>query len=116
MRNPRLLGAEIPFINARSLGVLNDMFFRLPFPDGPRMEKVHAKAMVTPDVLNFLNEMQSDFDNVQAMSDLKTGWDNYLRTEIKVSDDRETGPTPANPAKYSMSARRARNSTPTESE
>ncbi len=85
---PHLEGELVPFINPRSLGVLDDMFFRLLFPDGPRMEKVHAKAKVTPDVLTFLAEMQSDFDNVvQAMSDLRTGWENYLRTEMKVSND-----------------------------
>jgi hypothetical protein len=84
------------------------------------MEKVHAKAKVTPDLLTFLAEMQSDSDNfVQAMSDLRTGWESYLITEMKVSDDRDTGATAltsANPAKYSKSIRRARNSTPTERE
>ena len=110
MSNPRLAGELVPFINPRSLGVVDDMFFRLPFPDGPRMEKLHARANVTQDVRTFLAEMQSDFDNAaQCMSDLKNGWQHYLRTELKVSDDLDTGA----PSKLNQSLRNARNSTPT---
>ena len=113
MNNPRLAGELVPFINPRSLGVLDDMFFRLPFPDGQRMEKVHARANVTQDVRTFLAEMQRDFDNVvQSMSDLKNGWQHYLRTEMKVSDDQETGA----PSKHNQSLRSARSSTPTREE
>jgi hypothetical protein len=86
------------------------MFFRLPFPDGQRMEKVHARANVTQDVRTFLADMQCDFDNVvQSMSDLKNGWQHYLRTEMKVSDDQDTGA----PSKVNNSVRRARTSSPT---
>jgi hypothetical protein len=84
------------------------------------MEKLHARAKVTPDVLAFLACMQRDFENVvQSMSDLKTGWQHYLRTEMKVSDDQDTGALGAqkvNPAKYNMSVRNARTSSPTPEE
>ena len=113
MSNPRLAGELVPFINPRSLGVVDDMFFRLPFPDGPRMEKLHARANVTQDVRTFLAEMQSDFDNAaQCMSDLKNGWQHYLRTEMRVIDDHETGA----PSKLNKDVRRARTSSPTPSE
>jgi hypothetical protein len=89
------------------------MFFRLPFPDGQRMEKVHARANVAQDVRTFLTDMQRDFDNVvQSMSDLKNGWQHYLRTEMKVVDDEDTGA----PSKLNKSFRNARTSSPTPSE
>ena len=112
MSNPRLAGELVPFINPRSLGVVDDMFFRLPFPDGPRMEKLHARANVTQDVRTFLAEVQRDFDNVHAMRDLKAGWEQYLRTEMKVIDDHDTGA----PSKLNKDVRKARTSSPTPSE
>jgi len=112
MNNPRLAGELVPFINPRSLGVVDDMFFRLAFPDGQRMERAHARAQVTQDVRTFLAEMQSDFDNVHCMRDLKNGWQHYLRTEMKVVDDHDTGA----PSKLNNSFRKARTSSPTPSE
>jgi len=81
------------------------MFYRLPFPDHSRMEKVHKLAGVTGDVAIFLNEMQADLDN--GMGDLRTGWEAYLDTHA-ANDAGATAP----PNKTSLSKRRARNKTP----
>lgn len=106
-------------MNPQSLGVIDDMFYRLPFPDSGRMDKLHAAAQVTPDAVTFLNEMQSDFNRPNAMSDLRSGWEAYLHREMNVPVDAgyDGGASGAgNPARRSLSIRQLRSKTPTQSE
>jgi hypothetical protein len=110
-KNPKLDPQEVPFLNENSLGFIDDMFFRLPFPDITRMEKLHQSVNVTADVFNFLGEMQDDLRQARAIEDLRRGWQEYLQAEMTSS-----GFGQHNLGKSSHSQRRMRNKTPTSSE
>lgn len=87
------------------------MFFRLPFPDTSRMEKLHQSMNISNDVFSFLGDMQDDLKQPRAMEDLRRGWKDFLDTEATSS-----GFGHQNLGKSSQSKRRERNKTPTSSE
>jgi hypothetical protein len=87
------------------------MFFRLPFPDIARMEKLHQSMKIAADVFSFLGDMQDDLRQPRAMEDLRRGWKDFLETEMTSSDFGQH-----NLGKSSQSKRRQRNKTPTTSE
>ena len=113
MRDSTIEPVEENFINSRSLAILDDMFFRLPFPDVMRMEKLLDSAGVSADAAYFLKMMQEDLDNPRAISDLRTTWWWFLDTQRT-----ETGAAGLNrnPSRASLEARRERNRTPSSSE
>ena len=82
------------------------MFYRLPFPDVGRMEKLHDSAGVTGDAKDFLAELQEDLEHANAMRDLRTGWEAYL------DEHKPTGGALVNPSRKSLSVRKARCGTP----
>ena len=117
MKNFKLAPEQVNFLNPQSLGVLDDMFYRLPFPDSLRMEKLHANAGITTDAAQFLRTMQSDFSSANAMSDLREGWIHFLGNEMKVdTHDDGTNRKSNNPGRRSLMARNDRTKTPTASE
>jgi hypothetical protein len=87
------------------------MFFRLPFPDIARMEKLHQSMKISADVFSFLGDMEDDLKQPRAMEDLRRGWKDFLETEMPSS-----GFGQHNLGKCSQSKRRQRNKTPTTSE
>jgi hypothetical protein len=97
-------------LNPSSLGVLNNMFYRLPFPDVGKMEKLHELAGVTGDAKDFLAEMQDDLDAPNAMRDLRTRWEAHLDKHVTAGGAR------VNPSRKSLSARTQRCSSPTQSD
>ncbi len=107
---------EVPFLNPNSLQSIDEMFFRLPFPDNQRMEKVHERACVQQDVATFLGDMQSDLAEGRAMLDLRSGWIAYIEQHLADSTD-ASGPRrpPVNPCRKSFARRRAACSTPSPS-
>ena len=99
----------VPFLNPNSLACIDEMFYRLPFPDSVQLEKLQEEWKVTADAVNFLREMQEELEHPRAMDDLRKGWIKFL--------EEETGSRgPPNPARLSESSRRERNRTPTEEE
>ena len=87
------------------------MFFRLPFPDISRMEKLHLSMKISADVISFLGDMEDDLKQPRAMDDLRRGWKDFLETETTSS-----GCGQHNLGKSSQCKRRERNKTPTSSE
>ena len=74
------------------------------------MEKLHETAGVTGDAVCFRNEVQADLAAPTSMSDLTPGWEAYLDLHV-------TAVTGApNPSRQSLSARRARCGSPTQSD
>jgi len=107
---------EVSFLNPNSLQTIDEMFFRLPFPDSQRMEKVHERAGVQQDVATFLGEMQSDLAEVRAMLDLRRGWIAYIEQYLADSTDASGHRRPpVNPCRRSSASRRAACRTPTPS-
>jgi hypothetical protein len=107
----------VQFLNSNSLQVIDNMFFRLPFPDIQRMEKVHERAGIQQDVTTFLTDMQSDLGQGRAMSDFCKGWVTYIKQHLTTdaSGTRQDAP-PVNPYRMSSAKRREGSSTPTPSD
>jgi hypothetical protein len=103
----------VSFLNPTSLGIIDDMFFRLPFPDIVRMEKVHEMANVQKEVATFLSDMKADLAQPRFMSDLHKGWEAYIEQHIetKVPAGRQRADKTIGTA-----SRRARNNTPSSDE
>ena len=116
MRDP-LLGVqpvEVSFINSRSLAVVDDMFYCLPFPDVMRMEKIHETAGVSADAIEYLRVMQAELDHPRALSDLETAWLSHLEKN-SISVPGSAAWPQRNPARAMQQARLKRNKTPTPS-
>ncbi len=70
---------------------------------------MHEAARVTADVRTFLEELQDALQHANAIDDFRTGWVQYLDTEMKEAGD-------CNPNSRSLSQRRARNMIPSQSD
>jgi hypothetical protein len=84
MRSASLAPVATPLLNPISLQVFDDMFFRLPFPDIQRMDKLLEIKNVVGEIAEFLRDMRSDFQDPRIMSDFRDGWLGYLQTEMGV--------------------------------
>jgi hypothetical protein len=85
------------------------VFYRLPFPDVGRLEKLQLDLGITADVGRFCAEIKEDYAHARFMEDLRLGWTRYLDTEMR-------GPAKVNRTKISMIQRHERNRSPTSSE
>gem|GEM_PF-6166484 len=87
------------------------MFFRLPFSDIVRTEKVHEKAGVQKEVAAFLCDIKTDLAQPRLMGDLRKGWETYIEhhLETKVPAGRQR-------ADKSRVTSRVRNTTPSSDE
>ncbi len=85
------------------------MFYRLPFPDVGRLEKLQLDLGITADVGRFCAEIKEDYAHSKFMEDLRQGWMLYLDTQMR-------GPAKVNSTKISMTQRHERNRSPTPSE
>ena len=68
------------FLNQVSLSFLDDMFYRLPFPDLQMLEKLQEELKITAVVAKFRDFVQSDLSHEcheRAMGDLHQGWLDY---------------------------------------
>ena len=88
---------------------MDEMFYRLPFPDLQHLERLQEQHKVTADVQTFLADVRADLEDPRAVEDLRKGWVSYLRTETKSRGK-------SNPVKEQQKNRRERNKTPTQEE
>ena len=72
--------------------------------------KLHEAHGVTGDAMLFRTELQADFEEPNAMNDLKSGWGAYL--DLHVTDAAGS----LNPGLQSLISRRARCASPTQSD
>jgi hypothetical protein len=100
---------EVAFLNVNSLAFIDELFYRLPFPDIGRLEKLQLDSGITTDIVRFRDEIKEDYANPRFMEDLRKGWMEYLDSEMR-------GPAKINRTKISMSQRHERNKSPTPSE
>ena len=105
--NLKLDPEEVLFLNPTTLSFLDEMFYRLPFPDIVLLEKLQERLKVTADVVKFRELVHADLSHSRAMDDLREGWVNYLETEIKPKGG-------VNPVRRRESIRMDRNKTPTQ--
>jgi hypothetical protein len=100
---------EVAFLNVNSLAFIDELFYRLPFPDIGRLEKLQLDSGITSDIARFHEEIKEDYANPRFMEDLRQGWMEYLESEMR-------GPAKIYRTKISMSQRHERNKSPTPSE
>jgi hypothetical protein len=100
---------EVAFLNVNSLAFIDELFYRLPFPDIGLLEKLQLDSGITTDIMRFRDEIKEDYVNPRFMEDLRKGWMEYLDSEMR-------GPAKINRTKISMSQRHERNKSPTPSE
>ena len=62
------------FLNPTSLSFLDDMFYRLPFPDRVLQEKLQERLQITADIVRFRESVHADLLQPRAMEDLREGW------------------------------------------
>ena len=99
----------VPLLNPYSISFIDEMFYRLPFPDLQHLERLQEQHKVTADVQTFLADVRADLEDPRAFEDLRKGWVSYLRTETKSRGK-------SNPLKEQQKNRRERNKTPTQEE
>ena len=99
----------VPLLNPYSISFIDEMFYRLPFPDLQHLERLQEQHKVTGDVQTFLADVRADLEDPRAFEDLRKGWVSYLRTETKSGGK-------SNPVKEQQKNRRERNKTPTQEE
>ena len=99
----------VPLLNPYSISFIDEMFYRLPFPDLQHLERLQEQHKVTGDVQTFLADVRADLEDPRAFDDLRKGWVSYLRTETKSGGK-------SNTVKEQQKNRRDRNRTPTQEE
>ena len=62
------------FLNQVSLSFLDDMFYRLPFPDLVMLEKLQEELKITAAVAKFRDLVHADLSHPRAMEDLHREW------------------------------------------
>ena len=79
------------------------------FPTFYSWTKLQDGHKITADKVKFLSEIHENLKQSRAFEDLRTGWMEYLETEMKLGGN-------SNPTRSSECSRRERNKTPTVNE
>ncbi len=111
-KDAKLAPDLVSFLNPASLGIIDNMFFRLPFPDIVWMEKVHEMANVQKEVATFLCDMKADLAQPRLMSDLRKGWEAYIEQHLKAKVPAGRPRADKSHKTMSRATRQARNNIP----
>jgi hypothetical protein len=71
--NAKLDPEEVVFLNENSLAFIDEMFYRLPFPDIGLLEKLQLELGITADVGTFFAEIKGDYAHARFFDDLRDG-------------------------------------------
>ena len=61
---------EVAFLNVNSLAFIDELFYRLPFPDIGRLEKLQLDSRITADIGRLRDEINEDYAHPNFMEDL----------------------------------------------
>jgi hypothetical protein len=67
----------VKVINADVLSCLDDMFYRLPFPNQMELEKLIKDAQGVTQMSDFRAEIRDDLNEPRALKEFESGWDKY---------------------------------------
>ena len=94
-------------INGAVLACLDDMFYRLPFPNLCELEKLIKEAKAEANMIDFRKGLRAELDTPRAVQDFVNGWEKYWQEtqspeqrvaagiEVEESfDERNRSPTP----------------------
>lgn len=94
-------------INGAVLACLDDMFYRLPFPNLSELEKLIKEAKAEANMIDFRKGLRAELDTPRAVQDFVNGWEKYWQEtqspeqrgaagiQVEESfDERNRSPTP----------------------
>jgi hypothetical protein len=100
----------VKVINGAVLSCLDDMFYRLPFPNMSELEKLIKEAKGEASMIEFRQRLRAELDTPRAVQDFENGWEKYwqetqsqeLRAAAGIDveesfDERNRSPTPETP-------------------
>ncbi len=64
-------------INAAVLSCLDDMFYRLPFPNQGELEKLIKDAQGVTQMTDFRDELREGLNGSRALKEFESGWEKY---------------------------------------
>ena len=79
MKSPDLDPTPVKVINAAVLSCLDDMFYRLPFPNQIELEKLIKVSQGEAQMSDFRAEIREDLNLPRALKDFESGWDKYWK-------------------------------------
>jgi hypothetical protein len=70
-------------INPKFLGIFDDMFYRLPFPNALELERILKRSdLILAGNAEFLSSIREDLDEERALGDFERGWKKYLAERV----------------------------------
>ncbi len=73
-------------INSKFLGIFDDMFYRLPFPNALELERMLKRnEVILAGNEEFLSSMRAELDEERALGDFERGWKKYLAERVPPS-------------------------------
>ena len=74
-----LAPTPVKVINAAVLSCLDDMFYRLPFPNLVELERLIKDAHGDSAMHEFRTGLRTELDTPRALEDFERGWDRYWK-------------------------------------
>ena len=75
-------------INGAVLSCLDDVFYRLPFPNLSDLEKLIKEAKGEANMIEFRKGLRAELDTPRAVQDFEQGWEKYWQ-EMQSVEERE---------------------------
>jgi hypothetical protein len=75
-------------INSAVLACLDDLFYRLPFPNLNELEKLIKEAKAEASMVDFRRGLKAELETPRALQDFESGWDKYWQ-ETQSQEERE---------------------------
>jgi hypothetical protein len=110
MASPELAPTPVKVMNAAVLACLDDMFYRLPFPNLPDLERLIKEAQGEALMIEFQQGLRDELNTPRALNDFERGWDKYWKetqtprqqaaagqAQTESFNDRNRSPTPETP-------------------
>ena len=79
MADPELEPTPVNVINPAVLSLLDNMFYRLPFPNQDELDRLIKADNCETAMHDFRTGLRMDLDKPRAMQDFEKGWDKYWR-------------------------------------
>jgi hypothetical protein len=108
MTNPALAPTPVKLINPVVLSCIDDMFYRLPFPNTDDLDRLIKAAgpLAESNMMEFRQGLREELNSQRALDDFATGWVKYWK-----STRAQDGPTGSAGVQASLSFQ-ARNRSP----
>jgi hypothetical protein len=69
----------VKVINSTVLSCIDDMFYRLTFPNSTDLETLIKDAKCEASMMEFRHGLKQELEGTDAIRDSETGWDKYWR-------------------------------------